>query len=286
MANPQTNNGYTRIANEILEHISKTDLNGTQLRIVLVIWRYTYGFSRKGHELSLAFLSEALDTRKSHVDKELTALIDRKIVSVVGIGSRRGRVLSFNKNYEEWKDRPTEIGHQPSSTNSSTTSSTTCSTITSHNSSTKKERTKENIKKNTRQPKTYDEENTYFKMALYFFDKVSVVAKEAGVEHLIKRVNLQKWADDFRKLVEIDEVTDKKQILSLMEWVTQDDFWKTNVLSAKKFRVKFGELAIKMNAAKKPKQPKQEQKHDVRDKDIEFQKWVANGGDPADFNWN
>jgi phage replication O-like protein O len=286
MANPQTEKGYTKVANEILDNISKTDLNGTQLRIVLVIWRYTYGFNRKKHELSLTFLSEAIDTRKSHVDKELTALIDRKIISVIGVGSRRGRVLSFNKNYDEWLDRPTNVGHQSSSCNSGTSSSTNSSTIPSYSCSTKKENIKENIKKNTRQQKTYDEESTFYKMALYFFDKVSVVANEAGVQHLLKKVNLQKWADDFRKLVELDGVTDKKKILEIMDWVTQDDFWKTNVLSAKKFREKFGELAIKMNVSKKPKQSAQAPKKDIRDKEIEFQKWLAAGGDPDEFDWS
>jgi phage replication O-like protein O len=286
MANPQTEQGYTRIANEILEHISKTDLNGTQLRIVLVIWRFTYGFRRKEHELSLAFLSEALNTRKSHIDKELNALIDRKIISVVGVGSRRGRILKFNKNYEEWQERPTDVGHHPSSTNSRTSSSTTCSTSSSYNCSTKKENIKEKNKKNTRQQKMYDEESSYFKMALYFFDKVSAVANEAGVQHLIKKANLQKWADEFRKLIEIDGV-DKRLAKEVMDWVTQDSFWKTNVLSAKKLREKFSELAIKMNAAKKPKQstqPQQKQK-DIRDKEIEFQRWVQEGNDPNEFDW-
>jgi phage replication O-like protein O len=284
MASPQTEKGYTKVANEILEHISKTDLNGTQLRIVLVIWRYTYGFRRKEHELSLAFLSEALDTRKSHVDRELTALIDRKIVSVVGVGQRRGRVLSFNKNYDEWQHRPTDVVHQPSSHNSSTSSSTTCSTITSHNSSTKKEITKEKVKKNTRQQKTYAEDSSYFKMATYFFEKVSAVAKDAGVEHLIKKANLQKWADEFRKLIENDGV-DKWLAKKVMDWVTQDPFWRTNVLSAKKLREKFGELAIKMNATQKPKQQVQSKQKDIRDKEIEFQRFVADGGDPNEFDW-
>ena len=285
MASPQTKNGYTKVANEILEVISKTDLNGTQFRILITIWRYTYGFRRTKHEMSLAFLSEAIDTRKSHVDRELTALIDRKIVSVVGIGKGRSRVLKFNKNYDEWKERPTPVGHQPSSHNSSTTSSTTCSTIPSHNCGTKKESIKENIKKNTRQQKTYDEDSTYYKMALHFFDKVSVVAEEVGLQHLLKRANLQKWADDFRKLVEIDGVTDKKQIFLLMEWVTSDSFWRKNILSSRNFREKYLDLAIKMNAAQKPKQPVQQPKNDARDKDIEFQRFVANGGDPSEFDW-
>jgi phage replication O-like protein O len=282
MANPQTEKGYTKVANEILEHISKADINGTQLRIIMVIWRYTYGFRRKDHEMSLTYLAEAIDSAKSHVDRELTALIDRNIVEVVGVGPRRGRLLRFNKNYDQW--RPTDVVRQSSSTNSSTSSSTTCGTSSSHNSSTKKESIKEKSKKNTRQQKTYDEGSTYYKMAQYFYQRVEVVAKDAGVEHLIRKANLQKWADEFRKLIEIDEV-DKRLAKEVMDWVTQDSFWRTNVLSAKKLREKFTELAIKMKATHKA-QPKQVPANDFRDKEIAFQRWMEAGNDPDEFDWS
>lgn len=262
MASPQTKNGYTRIANEILENISKTDLNGTQLRIVLVIWRYTYGFRRKEHEITLAFLAKAIDSTKSHANKELTALIDRNIIHVIGIGQRRGRILKFNKNYEEWSDRPltSTEQHKPSPVD-------------------KKAKTK--VPKKAK----YDEDNSYYKMAIYFHKLVSEVAKEAGVKHLIRKSNLQSWADDFRKLIEIDGV-DKRLAKNVMDWVTQDGFWKTNVLSAKKLREKFGELAIKMKNSQKSKAPKQSSPQlDIRDKEIAFSKWVAEGKDPDAFDW-
>jgi phage replication O-like protein O len=284
MANPQIEKGHTRIANEIIEQIYKTDLNGTQMRIVMVIWRYTYGFRRKSHEIPLAFLSESINTRKSHVDKELTTLIDRKIVNVVGIGPRRGRILSFNKNYDEWQDRPTDIVHQPLSTNCSTSSSTTCSTISYTSCSTKDKKIKEKTKKNTRQQKKYAEDSTYFKMANYFHEKVLAVAKDAGVEHLVKKANLQSWADDFRKLLEIDEV-DKRLTKEVMDWLPSDNFWRTNVLSAKKLREKFTELAIKMKSTKKHKPQKETKQVDPREKDIEFQKFLAEGGNPDGFDW-
>jgi len=257
MASPQVEKGYTRIANEVLEHIVKTNFNGTQLKIVLAIWRLTYGFRRKEYELSLAKLSEVIDTTKSHVDRELTALIERNIIKVLGVGPRRGRILSFNKNYDEWDQvKIVEPPKEP-----------------------------EKPKRKAKPKKKYDENNTYYKMALYFFDKVSVVAEEAGVKHLVAKANLQKWADDFRLLVEKDQV-DKRLAKNVMDWVTEDDFWKTNVLSAKKLREKFGELAIKMAAKKKPSQPVQKPKvKDVRDKDIEFQRFIAAGGDPHDFDW-
>ncbi|MGG4452371.1 replication protein [Brevibacillus porteri] len=99
---PQIEDGYTRLANEILEHIMKASLNGTQFRIVMAVWRYTYGFQRKEHDLSLTFLAKAIDAGRGQVDREMTALIDRKIIIVVGTGGRGSRVIAFNKNHSEW----------------------------------------------------------------------------------------------------------------------------------------------------------------------------------------
>lgn len=132
----------------------------------------------------------------------------------------------------------------------------------------------------------YPEGNSYLNMAKYFYQKVSAVAKQEGIGHLIIKADLQKWADEMRKLVEINKV-DKQLAKDVMDWVTQDNFWKTNVLSAKKLREKFSELAIKMKAANKPKQQFQQplQKTDARDKDIEFQRWLENGGEPNAFDW-
>lgn len=138
---------------------------------------------------------------------------------------------------------------------------------------------------NTTRQKKYDEDSTYFKMAIYFHEKVSAVANEAGISHLIKKSNMQTWADDMRKLIELDEV-DKHLAKQVMDWVTEDSFWKTNVLSAKKLRERFMELAIKMNADKKPSQPKQKPQHDPRDKEIAFQRWIQDGNDPDNFDWS
>ncbi|WP_264737283.1 replication protein [Cytobacillus firmus] len=258
MASPQTDNGFTRIANEILENITKVNLNGTQLRMIMVLWRYTYGFRRKEHEIPLSLFAEKVNTTKGHVDRELTALIDRKIINVVGIGPRRGRILSFNKNYEEWSDRPVNQTEEPTPP------------------------PKVKPKKETKGK--YPEDSSYYRMALYFHKQVSEVAKDAGVEHLIAKANLQSWADDFRKLVELDKV-DKQLAKDVMNWVTQDPFWRTNVLSAKKLREKFTDLAIKMKSQNIPKQAPVQPHRDIRDKEIEFQRWMQEGNDPDAFDW-
>lgn len=58
MASPQIENGYTTIANEILDHLYKQPLNGTELKVVMCILRYTFGFRRKSHKLSASFIAK------------------------------------------------------------------------------------------------------------------------------------------------------------------------------------------------------------------------------------
>ncbi|OCA84564.1 hypothetical protein A8F94_17345 [Bacillus sp. FJAT-27225] len=122
-------------------------------------------------------------------------------------------------------------------------------------------------------------------MAKYFHEKVTEAAKAEGLEHLIIKADLQRWSDDMRKLVELDKV-DKKLAGHVMNWVVTDPFWKKNILSAKKLREKFPQLAMQMKASQSPKPPQPtQQRTDTRDKDIEFQRWVGEGNDPEKFDW-
>ena len=103
MNGPQLEDGYTRIANEILEVVSKAKFNGTQYKILITIWRYTYGFNRKEGEFSLSFLSEATNCNKQQVKRELDRLIENNVITVVKeAGFNKSRVLRFNKHYTEW----------------------------------------------------------------------------------------------------------------------------------------------------------------------------------------
>ncbi|MGP4038350.1 replication protein [Gracilibacillus sp. D59] len=257
MASPQLKKGYTRIANELLDQIVKISLNGTQFRLVITIWRLTYGIKgKKANEISTSYFSEKTGASRSQVERELKTLIDRNIVKVLSIGKKGARVLQVNKNYEQWdKQDPA------------------------------KEPVPESRKKASNVKPKYDEENTYYKMATYFYKRVQKVAEEAGIAHLTKKANMQTWADDMRKLVEIDEV-DKRKAKEVMDWVSEDPFWRTNILSAKKLRQKFIDLAIRMNAETNPKTKQKPQPKDSRDKEIAFQKFIQEGGDPNDFNWN
>ncbi|MDU4696414.1 MAG: hypothetical protein E6Y08_11400 [Paenibacillus sp.] len=92
----------------------------------------------------------------------------------------------------------------------------------------------------------YSPDSTYYKMAVYFKQKIDDMASTEGLTHLTDRTNLHTWADDFRKLVELDKQSDTNLIRSVMDWVVLDDFWKGNVLSAEKFRAQFPKLVMAM----------------------------------------
>ena len=102
MANPQPDQ-FTRISNELMEKIPRFRFNGTQLRIIFVIFRFTYGFNRKEADLSLKFIAEATEIHRMQIKRELDHLIDSKVIKVTeNLISRSKRNLSFNKDYDQW----------------------------------------------------------------------------------------------------------------------------------------------------------------------------------------
>lgn len=64
-----------------------------------------------------------------------------------------------------------------------------------------------------------------------------------------KEPNFEKWADEIRKIVNIDKRS-YNEISDLMLWVNQDNFWQTNVLSPSKLRDKWDQLTIAKNKTK------------------------------------
>ena len=103
MANPQIENGYTVVANEILDHLYKQPLNGTELKVVMCILRYTFGFQRKSHKLSATFIAKWGNCDLRAVKRALKQLQQDRIIIYIN-SEQRGVTaeLMFNKDYEQW----------------------------------------------------------------------------------------------------------------------------------------------------------------------------------------
>lgn len=108
MAKPQLRNGYTPIANELLEAIYKTNFTSTELKIIFLVMRCTYGFSRKEYTLSLSYIANGIGVSKRYVSSSVGKLIEDNVLQVVKEHTdTQSRILKLNKNYEEWRDRIT-----------------------------------------------------------------------------------------------------------------------------------------------------------------------------------
>ncbi|MCR5016374.1 MAG: replication protein [Ruminococcus sp.] len=102
MADPQLQNGYTKIANELLEAICRLNISGNEMRILLYIIRRTYGFNRSYAEMPLSEISAAVGIRKNHVSEVLNRLSAKNIIELHSNRGIKPQTISIVKNYEKW----------------------------------------------------------------------------------------------------------------------------------------------------------------------------------------
>ncbi|MCR5707936.1 MAG: replication protein [Ruminococcus sp.] len=102
MANPRIENGYVRIANELLEAICQLDVSGSEMRILLYIIRRTYGFNKDYAEIPLSEISAAVGMRREHIQKMLKRLSTKNIIDLRTNGGTKPQTISIVKNYERW----------------------------------------------------------------------------------------------------------------------------------------------------------------------------------------
>lgn len=102
MANPQTENGFTKISNELFDQIIKADLSLRELKIIFTVIRFTYGFNRKEAELSTRFISNATGIKFQNIANSIKHLQNKNILVLHRGNHKQGRKIILNKNYELW----------------------------------------------------------------------------------------------------------------------------------------------------------------------------------------
>lgn len=88
--------GYTRIANELLEAVMAADLTARQLKVVLAVIRKTYGFGKKFDWISGEQLSQMTGLPRTRCSTTKTELMEMKILIT------EGRKFGVNKYLHEW----------------------------------------------------------------------------------------------------------------------------------------------------------------------------------------
>lgn len=106
MASPQTEDGYTRIANELLDALRLARLTATEFAVVLLVIRESYGWNRKATlPMGLKMISKKTGISRSSVQHSTESLLEKRLLkrAVADTGS----IWMINKNWSEWGDGPT-----------------------------------------------------------------------------------------------------------------------------------------------------------------------------------
>ncbi|WP_339248110.1 replication protein [Paenibacillus sp. FSL R10-2796] len=102
MANPQPENGFVKLANEIWNEIIRRDFSKRQKDIILFIWRLSYGCQKKTASIPLLKYFELCGVGYQNIRKELDHLSNCRVI----VWNKNNNIFAVNKDYEQWQISP------------------------------------------------------------------------------------------------------------------------------------------------------------------------------------
>lgn len=97
---PQLENGYTRLANELLDALIGAGLTARQWAVVMAIIRKTYGFNKISDEIGLSQLVAMTGLDKGNLSKTVHELEAAKVIN--RSAGTHGHSLGINKKHKQW----------------------------------------------------------------------------------------------------------------------------------------------------------------------------------------
>lgn len=89
--------GYTKVANELLEAIASADLTARQLKIMLAYMRKTYGFNKKSDRIADEQIASITGISRQNVNKAKKELLEMNCLF------REGSQIGINKEVSAWR---------------------------------------------------------------------------------------------------------------------------------------------------------------------------------------
>lgn len=235
MVSPQCENGYLRIANEIMEALARTRIPGEARQVLDVIFRKTYGFNKKQDQISLSQFCLYTGIKKPNC---IRAINKAKVMNII-IQRDNGKYL-FNKNYDQWLPLPKQKARGKAL-------SKKIIVIRKDNKSLSEAiPTKDIYTKDKSQGLPY-------KLSNLLFQEILKNNSNSRLHNLTKQERGKKlhlWAEDIEKLIHIDK-QEASTIEEVIKWCQNNDFWRSNILSGRKLREKWDQLTAKMQKQKR-----------------------------------
>lgn len=195
MASPQIEQGYTKIANELLAALAKANLAGSDFMVCLAVISKTYGWNKTKDQISISQFEILTKLARRTVIRSVQRLIEYKVLTSVTGGTGTGKSVKISstywiqKDYDKW-NIPTSVTNDTGMT--SVTNDTRTSVICGKRPVSQMTPTKDNTKDilntaKTSKPKTVFTKPTVAQIAAYcqerqnsidpqyFFDKMEIV---------------------------------------------------------------------------------------------------------------
>lgn len=278
---PQVEDGYTRIADELMDALCTADFTAREFRVVHFVIKQTYGWNRKSHRMSASFIAGGTGLHESRASKVLNELIRRKVIIREG-GSRSP--IALNKHSDQWmqshsgeKSAPTkraDSAHDEPA-KSAQDEHTKIDKIDNPSSANAEVVVHSTPSKPAKKTRSKWGEPIDHELADQMFSTVF-----ADVENP-KRPNADAWANDFRLMRERDNRT-VEQIRYLIDWTAKHDFWSGVVLSPSKLRAKWDQLAKQV---KQDKEKRRASSQPTNHRRAEQDRVAASLADPYDTSW-
>ncbi len=214
MANPQKENGFTSIANELIESFQRLHLSGNQWCLLWTIIRLTYGWNKKVDHISLSMFEQCTGLNRWNLKRDLNNLFKRGVIIKDSSGYMIG--YGLQKDYTKWQ---TSIKNNTSIKNDTATS------------------IKNDTHKRTKTIK-YSPNSNEVRMSELLFNLIL----ERHPTH--SKPDMQKWALHVDKMIRLDNRS-VEDIERIIKWCQGDGFWRTAVLSTEKLRKQFDTLCLK-----------------------------------------
>ncbi len=274
MASPQIEDGYTRIANEIMEALARIRIPGEARQIVDTIFRKTYGFNKKEDMISLSQFCLATGMKKPACSRAIkTASRMNVIIKKDNSGIH---FYSINKDFETWKPLSKKITHfiekdngekeKAFKNNSLLNGEVLSKKIIGGETLSKKIMTiieKDNIQKTLLQKKKgnipqkkkslmtknrFSTESIAYKLSQKFFNLILInnpYSRLHARSNGDKETTLQRWAADIDLLIQKDG-QHPSIVEEVITFTVNDHFWGPNVQSGSKLRTKWDILVAQM----------------------------------------
>lgn len=97
---PALEDGFTQIANELLEVMCRAGFSARQWAVVMAVVRKTYGYGKKADDISLGQIADMTGIAKPNVSRAVTELVAAKVL--LRSAGTFGYRLGVNKRYRQW----------------------------------------------------------------------------------------------------------------------------------------------------------------------------------------